>query len=558
MFKKFIITSGLFSIFVVIFVLFSQQSVNAQNCSLQAQQAYKLSASPSVYYITADCTKRTFKNSKIFFTYFDSWSDVKLISRAKLDNISNDSLDFMPLGPKYDPKYGALVKTVKDPKVYLLLGTEKYWITDPTVFNNLNYSWNWIEDIDERLLNKYTLGSEINYSDRHPNYTLVKYKNNTKVYQLEPDPNNANKQIKKHIKNEAEFTSLGFRWDRIVEIDDDEVYESLDQVISSDQIEDVYTKFPYTLEPVLKFSGKEIFNNNSCRQNTFNTAFVLLGSESRPITQEDIDKTNDLKKSVSLYFPHATNNYAQMKTDFPVFILNATEDIFDGSNISLEKLTQKFYAGADDIYDFIVVVPLFDTDLSKKGISGYFMVRNEIKGIGLGIIDRSDEMGSKGVLRGVIQMQKKYHEQYTIGYPIVYADVVLHEIGHAWCCHLGDIFSSEFPKNKLAILGDDDHFYRGLGQSKLGGLMGGMRWDSNEDGTFSINQKETIYGKFHPIALYAMGLLPQSEYGKKHPIYDAGVYNPDNVNGYEFWNRPVYAYVSVDDIIYDEGERACQ
>ena len=230
MFKKFIITSGLFSIFVVIFVLFSQQSVNAQNCSLQAQQAYKLSASPSVYYITADCTKRTFKNSKIFFTYFDSWSDVKLISRAKLDNISNDSLDFMPLGPKYDPKYGALVKTVKDPKVYLLLGTEKYWITDPTVFNNLNYSWNWIEDIDEALLSKYTVGSEITYTNHHPNYTLIKYKDSPKVYRLEPNKDDSGKQVKRWIPTEKIFASLNFRFDRVVTISDEETYDESDNL----------------------------------------------------------------------------------------------------------------------------------------------------------------------------------------------------------------------------------------------------------------------------------------------------------------------------------------
>ena len=127
---------------------------------------------------------------------------------------------------KYDPKYGALVKIVTDPKVYLLLGTEKYWITSETVFNTLNYAWNWIEDIDSRLLNKYTTGSEITDTLHHPNYTLIKYENDAKVYRLEPNNTDTAKQVKRWIVDENAFNSLNFRWDRIVVVGDSEVYET--------------------------------------------------------------------------------------------------------------------------------------------------------------------------------------------------------------------------------------------------------------------------------------------------------------------------------------------
>ena len=130
----------------------------------------------------------------------------------------------MPYGPKYDPKYGALVKIVTDPKVYLLLGTEKYWITSEVVFNSLKYSWNWIEDVAEELLDKYTLGSEIDYTDHHPNYTLIKYEDNPKVYRLEPDPADTELQVKRYIPDEPTFESLNFRWDRIVTVGEAEEY----------------------------------------------------------------------------------------------------------------------------------------------------------------------------------------------------------------------------------------------------------------------------------------------------------------------------------------------
>ena len=209
-------------------IVSSTEPIEKDECPLTINSAYKLANVSSVYYITEDCTKRAFKRSDVFFTYLDSWGDVEITTQTLLNSIPNDTLGFMPWGPNYDPKYGALVKTVTDPKVYLLLGTEKYWITSETVFNSLNYAWNWIEDIDSRLLNKYTIGSEITDTLHHPNYTLIKYENDSKVYRLEPASAEAmaGKQVKRWIVDENAFNSLNFRWDRIVVVGDSEVYEN--------------------------------------------------------------------------------------------------------------------------------------------------------------------------------------------------------------------------------------------------------------------------------------------------------------------------------------------
>ncbi|MBI5222137.1 MAG: hypothetical protein HY980_01415 [Candidatus Magasanikbacteria bacterium] len=205
------------------------------SCSLTINGAYKLTGSPAVYYITDECNKRPFSKSNVFFTYFNSWSDVTVTTKTKLDKIPLDTLGFMPWGPKYDPKYGALVKIVTDPKVYLLLGGEKYWITAEEIFTGLNYSWDWVEDIDKELLDKYVTGSEINYTDHHPSYTLIKYAASTKIYRLEPDPADTSKQVKRYIKNEAVFNALNFRWDRIVTISKSEVYKD-GEVLSEEDI----------------------------------------------------------------------------------------------------------------------------------------------------------------------------------------------------------------------------------------------------------------------------------------------------------------------------------
>lgn len=195
------------------------------SCPLTMEKAYKIPTFKAVYYITTDCTKRPFKNGPSFFTYFDSWSEVITTTKTILDSVANDLLGFTPAGPKYDPKYGALVKIVTDPKVYLLLGTEKYWIISESVFTGLKYDWKWIEDVDPGLLNKYSIGSEITYTDHHPNYTIIKYAGFANTYRLEPDPDDYSKQVKRWIKNEKVFNALKFRWDRIVTVPNSEVYK---------------------------------------------------------------------------------------------------------------------------------------------------------------------------------------------------------------------------------------------------------------------------------------------------------------------------------------------
>lgn len=207
------------------------------SCGLTPHKAYRALGSNAVYYVgeahnedgtvkdDVACAKRPFRSATKYFTYFDSWDDVVVTTQTALDSIPDDVLGFMPWGPQYDPKYGALVKVVTDPKVYLLLGTNKHWITSEAIFTGLKYAWNWIEDIADGLLDKYDSAGEIQSTDTHPNYTIIKYEGDAKVYRLEPDPEDAESQVKRHIADEAAFEALTFRWDRIVTVPDTEVYE---------------------------------------------------------------------------------------------------------------------------------------------------------------------------------------------------------------------------------------------------------------------------------------------------------------------------------------------
>lgn len=223
-------TAGL----LLLIVMFAAtRFVQAQSCTFQKNYAYKAPGSPTVYYSTDSCTKRAFTRSDIFFTYFSSWGAVEAAPVSALKAVPNDPLGFMPYGSLYDPKYGALVKTVADPKVYLLLGGKKYWIVSEDVFTALGYPWNWIEDVDPRLLENYTVGEEITNINRHPNFTLIKYNGDPKVYRLEPG-SQSEETIKRHIVDEQAFAALGFRVDRILTIPSSETYPDGEPLTKSD------------------------------------------------------------------------------------------------------------------------------------------------------------------------------------------------------------------------------------------------------------------------------------------------------------------------------------
>jgi len=206
---------------------FEQKSVETSvsvSCSLTIGSAYKTADSRAVYYVTAPfdggdtCTKRVFAKSSIFFTYFNSWNDVSVVSSDTLQAVADDSLGFMPWGPKFDPKYGALVKSVNDPKVYLLIEGKKRWIDSEAAFTNLGYLWNWIEDVHQDLINAVPSGDDIAKDTGYPSGLLVKYAGNSNVYMLAPSKTQSGTLVKRHIKDMQTFNAFGYRWDRIVTI----------------------------------------------------------------------------------------------------------------------------------------------------------------------------------------------------------------------------------------------------------------------------------------------------------------------------------------------------
>lgn len=190
-----------------------------QACSLTKQQAYSYPQTRAVYYITEDCTKRPFRSASIYFTYFTSWNDVRETTQQRLMSIADDELGFMPLGPLYAPASGTLVKTPSNPDVYLLLNSMLYLVDDEEAAEfQFGENWaTWIEDVDVRLIENTPKASVVLDTETRPDGMILKYATGPETYLLE-------NQTLRWIPNEATFTALGFRWDRIVVMPESENY----------------------------------------------------------------------------------------------------------------------------------------------------------------------------------------------------------------------------------------------------------------------------------------------------------------------------------------------
>ncbi len=114
----------------------------------------------AVYYIGSDGKRHAFPNSKIYFTWYKDFSDVRIISLDQLASI--------PLGTNVRYKPGSrMVKFTTDPKVYAIdVNGILRWVKTEAVAKAL-YGDNWntfIDDLSDAFFGNYKFGQDINSS----------------------------------------------------------------------------------------------------------------------------------------------------------------------------------------------------------------------------------------------------------------------------------------------------------------------------------------------------------------------------------------------------------
>src|SRR3989339_676177 len=193
--------------------LFSKQA-QTETCPLTVKKPYRLENSKSVYYISSDCKKRPIKNPKVYFSYFNSWDEVKEVSYKQLSLIPDHHLGFLPWGPRKYFKQGSVIKSPDNNKVYVILGNRLHQFLTENSFLGNGYRWEWIEDVSNEVILQYTKDDEIQDPNEKPENVVLKYDNSPEVFIIKKD-NNGN-EYEEYIKSMDDLEKLDYREDRII------------------------------------------------------------------------------------------------------------------------------------------------------------------------------------------------------------------------------------------------------------------------------------------------------------------------------------------------------
>ena len=212
-------------------------------------------------------------------------------------------------------------------------------------------------------------------------------------------------------------------------------------------------------------------------------------------------------------------------------------------------IVRQFYEYFEDEYEVVAVVT--DDHLLSWWGGAHGTVRNDIRGIGMRVFDRSGELGSAGVLQAVETWDGGRGWQGWSG--------VLHEQGHQY----GDFTKAwESMRPPLVRAGHNPDGHTPLlypGAVAYGAVLYGNRRVGRVRGQQDKFQIEATLPLFtyHPLTLYRMGLLPASEVPDMLVFHDQGQFNPTS-NASPYPGTPVTGgttLVTVNDLMAADGVR---
>lgn len=201
-----------------------------KQCLLLKGNPYKIEGSPAVYLVDVAhnidgsinsnivCAKRAFVNADLYFTYFESWKNIRTVDPQLLEEIPNDAITAIPVGPRRTLTTGSLIKMIDDPKVYLIIGAQKHWIQTEVIFRALGYLFSWVDEVGRETLNSFSEGKVIDEPVR-PAGTIIRYPQDGNIYRVVENGNTLDKQ-----KINSTETLTNYDKDRIVTVSQNEVY----------------------------------------------------------------------------------------------------------------------------------------------------------------------------------------------------------------------------------------------------------------------------------------------------------------------------------------------
>ena len=248
-------------------------------------------------------------------------------------------------------------------------------------------------------------------------------------------------------------------------------------------------------------------------------------------------------------------------------------EIFQDAVLNLGALSQSFYRGFEDAYDFLVVFHDFDLGFETDAFAFYLPVRNTVLGIGFwppplearNLVDIGALLGSPRRLQGLMYMGllDKYpddpHERISSRFGLgvnTTLTILAHEAGHRFLAralfidHARSLFSAE-------LLGRQQSHWSYFMNSEAS-LLEGNRIIDHGGGEFRFETVGTVEG-FSSLDLYLMGLLPPGEVADTFFVRNADIeddlFSPahEPLAGVFFNGERVD--ISIEDIVEAHGRR---
>jgi len=220
-------------------------------------------------------------------------------------------------------------------------------------------------------------------------------------------------------------------------------------------------------------------------------------------------------------------------------------------DVPRQVIAKEFFKTHRDEYDFLIVFSNFDFRMSDAEAEAFYLrIKNDVRGIGLGLFDRSELFGSKGNIQGMIDMGNVSKYVMDPGDPNFEQTLFIlnHEMLHRWGAHVR--FKDRDGTVSKALLSMDQSHWSFLFDSG-GSVLDGNGWQMKEEGAFT----SIAAGKhFGPLDLYLMGLHDKTRVPPMllidHSSVDA-LTQPKagtTITGTPRW-------VTIDDVIAAEGAR---
>ena len=173
-------------------------------------------------------------------------------------------------------------------------------------------------------------------------------------------------------------------------------------------------------------------------------------------------------------------------------------------------VARRFYEAHGDLYDFLVVFTNFEFR-TAEALAFHSLIRNDVRGIGLPIVDNGFPFGSPGRLKGYIDMAaiSRYSQSPLSLDPAEPGftrtlNVLAHETAHQWMTEAH--FRDATGRISDDLLKGDGHWSYLLDSDAS--VMYGADWVSRNDGSYAAARVQDAYFN---LDLYLMGLLDPSK-----------------------------------------------